>query len=77
MEKRLDPEQYIKDLEKHIDKLSDNYYQDLVKARALLEKSLWMIDVVPNALLWEDVPKLKDDIEDYLHGATRNYVDQD
>ena len=77
MEKRLDPEQYIKDLEKHIDKLADNYYQDLVKARALLEKSLWMIDVVPNALLWEDVPKLKDDIEDYLYGATRNYVDQD
>ena len=77
MEKRLDPEQYIKDLEKHIDKLAHHYYQDLVKARTLLEKSLWMIDVVPNALLWEDVPKLKDDIEDYLYGATRNYVDQD
>jgi hypothetical protein len=36
-----------------------------------------MIDVVPNALLWEDVAKLKDDIESYLYGANRNYVDQD
>jgi len=77
MEKRLDPEQYVKDLEKHVDTLAKNQSADLAKARALLEKSLWLIDVVPNALLWEGVAKLKDDIKDYLYGATRNYVDQD
>lgn len=77
MEKRLDPKQYVKDLEKHVDTLAKNHSVDLARVQTLLEKSLWMIDVVPNALLWEDVAKLKDDIEDYLYGANRNYVDQD
>lgn len=67
MEKRLDPEQYVKDLEKHIDKLAD----DLVKARTLLELSLTVISPV------DDIKGVKDRIEDYLYGATRNYVDQD
>ena len=35
-----------------------------------------MIDIVPNAMLWEDVAKLKDDIGDFLYGADRNYVNQ-
>tara|TARA_A100001388_G_scaffold159995_1_gene119327 strand:+ start:5195 stop:5416 length:222 start_codon:yes stop_codon:yes gene_type:complete len=73
MEKRLDLEQYVKDLEKHV----DHQANDLVKARALLEKSLNMIDIIPNAMLWEDVAKLKDDIGDFLYGANRNYVNQD
>ena len=71
MEKRLDPEQYIKDLEKHIDKLAHHYYQDLVKARTLLELSLTVISPV------DDTKGVKDSIEDYLYGANRNYVDQD
>jgi len=73
MEKRLNLEQYVKDLEKHV----DHQANDLVKARALLEKSLNMIDIIPNAMLWEDVAKLKDDIGDFLYGANRNYVNQD
>ena len=67
MEKRLDPEQYVKDLEKHVNKLAD----DLVKARTLLELSLTVISPV------DDTGGVKDSIEDYLYGATRNYVDQD
>ena len=67
MEKRLDPEQYVKDLEKHVNKLAD----DLVKARTLLELSLTFISPV------DDTKSVKDSIEDYLYGATRNYVDQD
>ena len=67
MEKRLDPEQYVKDLEKHIDKLADH----LVKARTLLELSLTVISPA------DDTIGVKDSIEDYLYGATRNYVDQD
>jgi hypothetical protein len=67
MEKRLDPEQYVKDLEKHVNKLAD----DLVKARTLLELSLTVISPV------DDTKGVKDSIEDYLYGATRNYVDQD
>ena len=67
MEKRLDPEQYVKDLEKHIDKLADH----LVKARTLLELSLTVISPA------DDTTGVKDSIEDYLYGATRNYVDQD
>ena len=99
MEKRLDSRQYVADLEKHIDIMSDelakfrklkpDQYEkslekqvdvlniELEKVKHLLEKSLWMIDVVPNALLWEGVAKLKDEIESYLYGANRNYVDQD
>tara|TARA_B100000424_G_scaffold49850_2_gene35212 strand:+ start:352 stop:555 length:204 start_codon:yes stop_codon:yes gene_type:complete len=67
MEKRLDPEQYVKDLEKHVNKLAD----DLMKARTLLELSLTVISPV------DDTKGVKDSIEDYLYGATRNYVDQD
>ena len=67
MEKRLDPEQYVKDLEKHVNKLAD----DLVKARTLLELSLTVISPV------DDTAGVKDSIEDYLYGANRNYVDQD
>ena len=67
MEKRLDREQYVKDLEKHIDKLADH----LVKARTLLELSLTVISSA------DDTIGVKDSIEDYLYGATRNYVDQD
>ena len=67
MEKRLDPEQYVKDLEKHVNKLAD----ELVKARTLLELSLTVISPV------DDTAGVKDSIEDYLYGATRNYVDQD
>tara|TARA_R100000234_G_C4926044_1_gene146322 strand:- start:451 stop:654 length:204 start_codon:yes stop_codon:yes gene_type:complete len=67
MEKRLDREQYVKDLEKHIDKLADH----LVKARTLLELSLTVISPA------DDTTGVKDSIEDYLYGATRNYVDQD
>tara|TARA_R100001510_G_C7616186_1_gene178290 strand:- start:626 stop:847 length:222 start_codon:yes stop_codon:yes gene_type:complete len=72
MAKELEPTQYVRDLEKHV----DHQANDLVKARALLEKSLNMIDIVPNAMLWEDVAKLKDDIGDFLYGADRNYVNQ-
>ena len=72
MAKELEPTQYVRDLEKHV----DHQANDLVKARALLEKSLNMIDIVPNAMLWEDVAKLKDDIDDFLYGADRNYVNQ-
>ena len=72
MAKELEPTQYVRDLEKHV----DHQANDLVKARALLEKSLNMIDIVPNAMLWEDVAKLKDDISDFLYGADRNYVNQ-
>ena len=67
MEKRLDPEQYVKDLEKHVNKLAD----DLVKARTLLELSLTVISPV------DDIKGVKDRIEDFLYGANRNYVDQD
>tara|TARA_R100001082_G_C4359200_1_gene158445 strand:- start:716 stop:919 length:204 start_codon:yes stop_codon:yes gene_type:complete len=67
MEKRLDPEQYVKDLEKHVNKLAD----DLMKARTLLELSLTVISPV------DDTKGVKDSIEDYLYGANRNYVDQD
>lgn len=72
MAKELEPTQYVRDLEKHV----DNQANDLVQARDLLEKSLNMIDIVPNAMLWEDVAKLKDDIGDFLYGADRNYVNQ-
>ena len=72
MAKELEPTQYVRDLEKHV----DHQANDLVKARGLLEKSLNMIDIVPNAMLWEDVAKLKDDIGDFLYGADRNYVNQ-
>jgi len=72
MAKELEPTQYVRDLEKHV----DHQANDLVKARALLEKSLNMIDIVPNAMLWEDVAKLKDDIGDFLYGADRSYVNQ-
>ena len=67
MEKRLDPEQYVKDLEKHVNKLADA----LGKARTLLALSLTVISPV------DDTARVKDSIEDYLYGATRNYVDQD
>tara|TARA_B100001939_G_scaffold326130_1_gene319435 strand:+ start:316 stop:537 length:222 start_codon:yes stop_codon:yes gene_type:complete len=72
MAKELEPTQYVRDLEKHV----DHQANDLVKARDLLEKSLNMIDIIPNAMLWEDVAKLKDDIGDFLYGADRNYVNQ-
>lgn len=72
MAKELEPTQYVRDLEKHV----DHQANDLVKAKDLLEKSLNMIDIIPNAMLWEDVAKLKDDIEDFLYGADRNYVNQ-
>ena len=72
MAKELEPTQYVRDLEKHV----DHQANDLVKARGLLEKSFNMIDIVPNAMLWEDVAKLKDDIGDFLYGADRNYVNQ-
>lgn len=77
MEKRLDLEQYVKDLEKHIDTQAKAHSEELAKARTLLEKSLMILNIVPNALSWEDAAKLKDDIESYLYGANRNYVDQD
>ena len=99
MEKRLDSHQYVADLEKHIDVMSDelakfrklkpDQYEkglekqvdvlniELEKVKHLLEKSLMILNVVPNALSWEDAAKLKDDIESYLYGANRNYVDQD
>ena len=72
MAKELEPTQYVRDLEKHV----DHQANDLVKAKDLLEKGLNMIDIIPNAMLWEDVAKLKDDIEDFLYGADRNYVNQ-
>lgn len=71
MEKRLDLEQYVKDLEKHIDTQAKAHSEELAKARTLLEKSLTVIYYPA------DVSNIKDDIEDYLYGATRNYVDQD
>ena len=75
MAKELEPTQYVRDLEKHV----DHQANDLVKARALLEKSLNMIDIVPSNLHpshREDVAKLKDDIGDFLYGADRSYVNQ-
>ena len=77
MEKRLDLEQYVKDLEKHIDSKRRSKTGGVSKNRTLLEKSLMILNIVPNALSWEDAAKLKDDIESYLYGANRNYVDQD
>ena len=93
MEKRLDSRQYVADLEKHIDAMSDelakfrklkpDQYEkslekqvdvlniELEKAKHLLEKSLTVIYYPA------DVSNIKDDIEDYLYGANRNYVDQD
>tara|TARA_B100001939_G_scaffold311299_1_gene293767 strand:+ start:40 stop:255 length:216 start_codon:yes stop_codon:yes gene_type:complete len=71
MEKRLDLEQYVKDLEKHIDTQAKAHSEELAKARTLLEKSLTVIYYPA------DVSNIKDDIEDYLYGANRNYVNQD
>tara|TARA_Y100000816_G_scaffold66713_1_gene44409 strand:- start:318 stop:596 length:279 start_codon:yes stop_codon:yes gene_type:complete len=92
MEKRLDSRQYVADLEKHIDAMSDelakfrklkpDQYEkslekqvdvlniELEKVKHLLEKSL--VFCPPN-----HVSNIKDEIESYLYGANRNYVDQD
>mgnify|MGYP001255973736 CR=1 FL=1 len=71
MEKRLDSRQYVADLEKHIDTQAKAHSEELAKARTLLEKSLTVIYYPA------DVSNIKDDIEDYLYGANRNYVNQD
>ena len=47
------------------------------KSSNSIRKSLMILNIVPNALSWKTLAKLKDDIESYLYGANRNYVDQD
>ena len=66
MAKELEPTQYVRDLEKHVDKLAN----DLVKAKGLLQDSLKVISPI------DDVAGVKDNIEDFLYGADRNYVNQ-
>tara|TARA_R110000803_G_scaffold104396_1_gene172623 strand:+ start:350 stop:622 length:273 start_codon:yes stop_codon:yes gene_type:complete len=89
MEKKLDPEQYVKDLEAHITRQQDlliRYSRVLENLLINVEESMKtrrrtydLTDTVREAkelVNKKRISVLSDDANDLLYGADRNYVDQ-
>ena len=75
MEKELDLEQYVKDLEKHIDTQAKTM-EELAKETEYIRKSLVILNIVPDACREEDACQTKRLMtRSCLCGASRNFVD--